>query len=86
MSQPTSSGSKLRKHPLPLLQHSHFAPARAAMCENLRRDVASADHDDPLGQILKLHECIAGNGVLRTGKVERDRRMRQRQCSDLDGP
>ena len=32
-----------------------------------------ADHDDPLGQCVKLHECIADDGVLRAGKAKRDR-------------
>jgi hypothetical protein len=46
----------------------------------LGRDVAATDHDDP-GQILKLHESIAGDGVLRTGKVGWGwARQRQLRC------
>ena len=39
----------------------------------LRSNITTADHDDPLGQILKLHDVVAGDGVLRSGKVEQDR-------------
>ena len=63
---------KARKHALRSLQHGHLRTRAGGDMRELGRDVAATDHDDPRGQILKLHECIAGNGVLRTGEVERD--------------
>jgi hypothetical protein len=38
-----------------------------------RSNIPAADHGDPLGQLLKFHECIARDGAFRAGKAERDR-------------
>jgi hypothetical protein len=61
MNQPTSSASK-------------FGSARArGNVRELGRDVPAADHQNAVGQMLKLHEHVARDGVLCVGEVERDR-------------
>ena len=66
-------GIKARKHALRSLQYGHLCTRARGDMGELGRDVAATDHDDPLRQILKLHECIAEDGVLRTVEAERDR-------------
>src|ERR1700730_6158142 len=64
---------ELVQHPRAALEHRHVCTRAGRNVRELRGNVTAADHHDPLGQSLKLHEFIAGDGVLRTWKVERDR-------------
>jgi hypothetical protein len=56
-------GVKARKHALRPLQHGHIRARARRNVRELRSNITSTDHDDLLGQILKLHECVAGDGV-----------------------
>jgi hypothetical protein len=66
-------GVEARQHALRSLQHGHLRTRARSDMRELGRDIATPDHDDSLRQFLELHECLAGDGVLRTGKAERDR-------------
>src|SRR5262249_12384172 len=62
-----------RQHTLAALEHRHFCACARRDVRELGRDVAAADHHDAFRQMLKLHERIARDGMLRPGKLQRDR-------------
>lgn len=58
-------GVEMRKHALPALKHCHLRSRARSDVRKFGGDVATADHDDPRGPALQLHERIAGDQMFR---------------------